>query len=79
MSAPGASGAHKGLTQPQLQAAGWEHLPWLVVVLATSGDATLLELSTVITTAGAYDLLDLSKIRQSWEAARILNQMEANA
>jgi hypothetical protein len=77
MKAPGASGTHKGIGAELLSKVGWKHLPWLVVVLVSSGEASLYDLSTRISTAGAYDLLDIQHVRKSWEAATQMNQIGA--
>ncbi len=71
----GAGGPHQGITAEMWKATG-NPLPWIVVSLCSSSDnsaTTLRELSTETDTHGAYDLLDIDEVTNSWSHATALN------
>lgn len=80
---PGASGRDDihGIRYQDLQSAGWDYVPWLIVVLCTNGDkvdAQLYQaLHTTMSTAQAYDLYDMQQIHRSWSQAEIRRQEAA--
>lgn len=81
---PAEEGNEKGIGPEALKAAGWEYVPWLIVVLCiggTSVDTALFHaLHTTIDTNEAFDLYDLQQISGSWKQAELMNiaQRQAN-
>lgn len=72
--APGRDDIH-GIRYQDLERVGWDHVPWLVVVICTFGDGVNTQLfealHTTIDTEGAYDIYDMQQIRQSWTNAEV--------